>query len=286
MSNALLCILAQSQPTDGSAVPTAMLPFLAGGIFLLIAWVILRILRPAKFLLRNTPARPNTVNPLHIAVLFLIYQASMGLLAWILTGQRTIPNPWPPSLYVPLVLTPMLAQLVWLACSLAVASMTFRHGLRSGLGLTDRHFLTDSGRGVCTFLIALPLCVGAVVGMHWLFPNGPTHPFLVVLPSAGVGLMSLVVAASVIVAPVAEEIFFRGLLQSMFRRYLGGPWPAILISAAMFAAAHASLYRDWPALFVLAVALGYNYERTGRLTSCMIAHAIFNAINIYGTRLG
>ena len=289
MSNALLAILAQSQPSDssgGAVVPGAMLPFLAAGICFLIGWVILRILRPAKFLLRHTPARPNSVNPLHLAVLFLIYQAAMGLVGWILTGQTSIPQPWPPGLAVPLILTPILAQLVWLVCSLAVASMTFRHALRSGLGLTDRHFLTDAGRGICAFLIILPLCVLAVVVMHLLFPGGQMHPFLVVVRSAHFGVLSLVVAASVIVAPMAEEVFFRGLVQSMFRRYLGGPWPAILVSAGIFAAAHASLYRDWPALFVLGVALGYNYERTGRLTSCMIAHAIFNAVNVYGTRLG
>ena len=80
----------------------------------------------------------------------------------------------------------------------------------------------------------------------------------------GAGWKALDVFSAVVLAPVVEEIVFRGLLQSMLRNYFRGAWPAVLIASAIFAAMHGSPH--WfPALFALGVVLGYNYERTGRL---------------------
>jgi membrane protease YdiL (CAAX protease family) len=54
-------------------------------------------------------------------------------------------------------------------------------------------------------------------------------------------------------------------------------WLAILIASAMFALVHPNWMR--PMIFVLAIGLGYAYERTGNLWTNIVMHAIFNAVN-------
>ena len=75
-------------------------------------------------------------------------------------------------------------------------------------------------------------------------------------------------------------MFFRGIVQSMLRRWTRGVWPAVLASSALFAAFHINQPQAIPSLFALAVALGYSYERTGRLFAPILAHALFNAVNL------
>ena len=84
---------------------------------------------------------------------------------------------------------------------------------------------------------------------------------------------------AVFVAPVIEEITFRGLLQTLLRNYLKSPWLAIAIASALFASIH-FIPAHWPTLFFLAVCLGYAYEKSGSLLRPIFIHAIFNAMMV------
>ena len=55
---------------------------------------------------------------------------------------------------------------------------------------------------------------------------------------------------------------------------------AILVSALVFALMHRSHGPDPIPLFLLAVALGYVFSRTGRVLPCIVAHALLNATTI------
>jgi len=87
-----------------------------------------------------------------------------------------------------------------------------------------------------------------------------------------------VILMAVVVAPVAEEIIFRGYFYGVIRRY-GGRIPAILISSLLFAAIHLHL-PSFPGLFLLAVILCFLYERTGSLWGNITMHAAFNTSSI------
>ena len=111
-----------------------------------------------------------------------------------------------------------------------------------------------------------------------LLPGGKPHAMLLEAKAATLPWRIVVIASVVVMAPLLEEVFFRGLLQSLLRRYFGRPWAAVLITAALFALIHAEYPHTWPALFALAVAMGYNYERCGRLYPSILIHALFNAV--------
>ncbi|MGD0834676.1 MAG: CPBP family intramembrane glutamic endopeptidase [Candidatus Dormibacteria bacterium] len=99
----------------------------------------------------------------------------------------------------------------------------------------------------------------------------------------GHDLVLAIVAVSV-VAPVAEETFFRGFVYGWMRRRLGVPVAAVL-SGCVFAAAHLSyggpseLLLFLP-LALLGVVLALLYEYSGSLLPGMAVHACFNLVNV------
>ena len=94
----------------------------------------------------------------------------------------------------------------------------------------------------------------------------------------------LVTIVAVIVAPLLEELLFRGLFQTMIRSIILRPWTSILLSSVIFTAVHADS-SHWPALFVLAICLGYAYEKTGSLLRPIFIHSIFNTCAIVATMI-
>lgn len=83
---------------------------------------------------------------------------------------------------------------------------------------------------------------------------------------------------AVVLAPVAEEFIFRGLLYPFFKQ-LGHPRLALIGVSIAFAVIHLDAATFMP-LFVLALALTWLYELTDSLWAPITAHALFNATNL------
>jgi uncharacterized protein len=93
----------------------------------------------------------------------------------------------------------------------------------------------------------------------------------------------LLILTAVIVAPIAEELIFRGYIFGVLRRYTGRWW-AMAISALVFASIHAHI-PSLAGLFTLAVALTLVYEGAGSLWAPIAMHSLFNAITVVFTLL-
>lgn len=91
----------------------------------------------------------------------------------------------------------------------------------------------------------------------------------------GFGLL-LSVIALVVLGPIAEELVFRGVLLGSFGAQWG-MWPAIVATAVLFAAYHATAWTMVP-LFVLGVALGWLAWSRGSVRSAIALHALYNGI--------
>jgi len=99
--------------------------------------------------------------------------------------------------------------------------------------------------------------------------------FNTVRPGIDRVLVGLVVA---FVAPIAEEVVFRGYLFRMLR-HRWGVAAGVLVSAAVFAAVHGEpLYM--PPLFVIGVLLALLVQVTGSLYPAMVLHAIVNGMTV------
>jgi membrane protease YdiL (CAAX protease family) len=88
----------------------------------------------------------------------------------------------------------------------------------------------------------------------------------------------LVVIAIVVFAPIAEELFFRGIVFNAWLREAGRAW-AYIGSAALFALIHLSLVSLLP-IFLLGLALAWAYQRTGSLLTPIVMHATVNGISV------
>jgi len=83
---------------------------------------------------------------------------------------------------------------------------------------------------------------------------------------------------AIVIAPVAEEFVFRGMLYP-FVKQLGSPRAALFGVSAIFAAIHFDAGTFVP-LFALALALTWLYEMTDNLLAPIAAHSLFNATNL------
>lgn len=83
-------------------------------------------------------------------------------------------------------------------------------------------------------------------------------------------------AAAVLIAPICEEIFFRGFVFGGLLRGMS-LWPAALVSAALFGIAHVDA-GSFPVLVVIGVVLAYVRWRFGSLLPGIALHACNNAI--------
>jgi membrane protease YdiL (CAAX protease family) len=91
-------------------------------------------------------------------------------------------------------------------------------------------------------------------------------------------VLGLMAVAAVVVAPVCEEIMFRGYLYPAAKRF-AGPWVAGIGSALIFAAAHGSLAPLLP-LFAFGCLLVLAYEMTGSLWAPIAMHFCFNGATV------
>ncbi len=95
----------------------------------------------------------------------------------------------------------------------------------------------------------------------------------------------LAVLSIIVLAPLIEETLFRGFLQSYIRKHLGSA-QAIVITSACFSLFHYDSSQGLGnisiilSLFVLALFLGFLYEKRGSLLAPMILHGTFNAVSV------
>lgn len=158
------------------------------------------------------------------------------------------------------------------------------------IGLLPRRPLRDTKWGLVSGVVGFGLAgsAGMLVSLLCYLLDEPVpelaHDTLITLrENFNLGLLVTVFVFAVIIAPVMEEIVFRGVLQTAVMRLMGGRrWPAVLATALVFAAIHAPVVpiHGLGPLFVLGLVWGYVYERTGSLLTPILSHAVFNAANI------
>lgn len=89
------------------------------------------------------------------------------------------------------------------------------------------------------------------------------------------GVANLVVT-TVVLAPVFEELVFRGYVMPTLTKWMSTP-VAILVSAVIFALIHQHGVGDTTQLLVIGLVTGLVYARTRNLGASMAVHAAFNA---------
>ena len=200
---------------------------------------------------------------------------------------------------------------VTMAVILLLARAHFARRLK-GFGLNVKTIFADFFAGFVNLLTVWPLIVAAVIATQYVgeqiwgqdYQMQQHQELKLITENSQLPLRIIIVTVAVVVAPLLEEMLFRGLIQTAIGNWLLvigqrpplathqspitihqlpftslRPWLAIIMSSGLFAIMHANA-GHWPALFALSVCLGHAYEKSGSLFRPIFIHAFFNAISI------
>lgn len=166
--------------------------------------------------------------------------------------------------------------------------MRFHPGSREAIGFPRRAW-PEVRAGVGFGLLLYPMVVFGVglvltLLLQALSGGSVRAPRQIPAELSAAGLAAAVVYA-IAIAPIHEELFFRGVLYRSIRDRHGF-WLASLGSSFAFAAVH-YLPGPWPnslllmgVMFFTGFALAYVYDRRGNFLAVVVAHATFNAIGL------
>jgi membrane protease YdiL (CAAX protease family) len=168
--------------------------------------------------------------------------------------------------------------------------------LRAAIGLnTGRGILREVGAGVMCYVSAVPILVagGIIYFILSLIAQAisgeqapPSHPAVEMLGGAGALEVVLLFTLASVMAPIVEEIAFRGFLYGHLRGFvmprarLASAMVAAVVSSVIFAAIHPQGLLFVPALGGLAVGFCLYREMRGSLIAPMVAHGINNAFTL------
>lgn len=147
------------------------------------------------------------------------------------------------------------------------------------VGLSPRRILPSLADGFKGYLVVFPwlflllfLTVELIRFFHWKPPIEPIQ--ILLFQERDPLVIGLLVVLSCVIGPVAEELFFRGVLFAVVRRHLSRGW-AILASGAAFSLIHTNPVGFLPILLIGSL-LAYLYERTGSLAAPIAVHILHN----------
>jgi membrane protease YdiL (CAAX protease family) len=161
-----------------------------------------------------------------------------------------------------------------------VRRMDSRRAFGTRRGRTGREIFF----AVLGYLAAFPvICVAAMLSGVLLDALGQEQTFQQVVTMVAEDHQSVVMRVflcvlAVVIAPVVEEVLFRGMALPVLARYIGFP-AAVGVVSLIFALMHGHAPSLAP-LFVVAVAFSLAYTLTGSLRVPIVMHAVFNAVNL------
>ncbi|MGQ9456402.1 MAG: lysostaphin resistance A-like protein [Armatimonadota bacterium] len=187
------------------------------------------------------------------------------------------------------------AQSMAALISLAVALWTLRFVTSytredpREIGFSQITFARAIKWGAAGYCAALPLVVLAFAITYFIGRITsrqifvPEHPIVYDLLSGRFAFVAATVLA-VVVAPVVEEVLFRGMLYTALRGMMGF-WSAAAVSAFAFAVVHPTMPASFLPLAALGIVLAVLRESTGSVAPAIVCHGINNALALILVRL-
>jgi membrane protease YdiL (CAAX protease family) len=297
-----------------NALPIAVSLFVVSSLWGWV-WVLHRIIAgqpPLAFV--ATRAVPWTIVHIFVSIyVFLLLQLAAGAVVRVLfdldpgSGLERVPL----NLRAVIVLAGSIATFVTMVVAILLVRWHVRATWRD-LGIDTRFFVRDVGLGLAAFILLAPPVYGLQMFLVQWFPS--EHPVVNLLREKPDPIfLGISAFAALVVAPLAEEFFFRVLIQGWLHKLQSGNWSLsswismrpmprekeveprdelpplegasigiwpVFASATLFSLMHASHGPDPIPLFLLAIGLGYLYRQTRRILPCIIVHLLLNVCSL------
>jgi len=173
----------------------------------------------------------------------------------------------------------LLQALLMVTASWYFAVVKHGHTFRA-LGFIRRGFFSALPQGikwgVVLFFVVMILGIIQTI-VYPMEPDLQDFAKILLMADSNVELYMAVIMGAVL-APLGEEVYFRGFFYPALRQRFGAAW-GIVLTALFFSALHFDFYRLLP-IAAGGVGLTYLYERTGNIWTNIIAHGVWNGIMI------
>ncbi len=154
---------------------------------------------------------------------------------------------------------------------------------RDAFGGSGKGLLIRIGQGIALYTAVVPAVVFyMVIYQIWLKftghepkPQDVVRLFMEMEPGT---LRIYLIVLAVILAPIVEELVFRGMAMPVFSRVVGVA-PAIVLVSAAFAVMHAHIPSMVP-LFIFGIALSLAYIHTESILVPIVMHMAFNGVTL------
>ena len=237
----------------------------------------------------DAPARSRPAWGIGAAVLALVAAAACGLVSSLALsvllppGLAGAPDAPGALLIAGVALAQALGALLVGAWATSPRRGRGGRGLAVEVGLRLR--AVDVAAGAVLALVAVPvlgILIGVLVAAGLLELRDVDNTSLLFAGAERGTDFLLVAASAALLAPLWEEVLFRGLLLRSLGRRLGTV-PAVVLSSVAFGLLHAQPGRGF-ALVLVTGALGVLFAvvtvRAGRLGPAIVAHAVFNGTTV------
>ncbi|MBI3307362.1 MAG: CPBP family intramembrane metalloprotease [Candidatus Omnitrophica bacterium] len=152
-----------------------------------------------------------------------------------------------------------------------------------GLWVPRGRMFKEVMMGLGGYVAVLPIFFAVLIFLttvaNFFHYEPPAHPLVTVFleeDKRSPWLIFYSVFLASVVAPIFEEIFFRGFCYTLFKKKWGMGWGMVL-SSAFFALIHQNSFAFWP-IFILGIGMAYLYEKRRTLLPSMVLHVMHNSI--------
>lgn len=277
---------------------TALAGFVATSVCLTSMFCIVKLIaryRSGEPLIRQVPGSPVPWDGIIVASLFVLFLVCQGLC--VAAAQQLFPvGDQAPQVVSNGSATTVITvdgskdsdTLGYLLLANAIAMLAFtcvaafilrmRGASWRDLGFRDPKPREGLRLACVTWVIIVPPLL-ALAAFLDQFVEPYSHPIIEFLQAdKSVWSIALVLGAAVVAAPIAEEFFFRRILQGWLEIKFGD-W-AVVVSAFCFGLAHLGQGLGWVPLIGFGLAAGYLARRRGTILPSIVLHALFNGLSV------
>lgn len=140
----------------------------------------------------------------------------------------------------------------------------------------SKDFLYEVRRDILvlsTLFIASVMLVFNVIAA-WLGLENNMESTIEQIMGSSAGIVSVA-----LLAPILEELLFRGAIQGAMMRFFKNPWVGIIVAALLFGIIHGNPIQIFYAS-CLGIAFGWVYYRTGSLLPAIVGHIVNNSLAV------
>lgn len=154
---------------------------------------------------------------------------------------------------------------------------------RAAFGWNALQWRHDFARGMVLYFAMLPILFFYALLYQWVLRSlgyrpTPQEVVLLFMSDTKWWTRAYTLLLAAVIAPLFEEMVFRGIALPVLARWRGAGWAVLVLSFA-FAAIHFHIPSLVP-LFVVALTLSIGYIYSGSLFVPIVTHALFNVVNL------